>query len=630
VVAVGSTRSETWVQGKPVVTIGRPTSVTEYLDWKSVNGANLPGLTVKSYTLMAPPGAFEQGTTVPPTADVKQAIEYRDSLGRTVQVKERLGVAGMPAAGAQVIQVLGGYRSVSQVSYDLAGRAVASLEPYFTSEAQDSFVAAAAVAGRRGSLTRYDDRGRVTCSKVGVYMAIMVDTGCTSDPTNSASYRMSTRYEYRSTSASGRLLTATRVFPPSSTGLAGSVEAGYDGDGTLALTTDAVGNTVTTSISLLAANRTVKVTRQAAGVGASAQESAKLLDSMGRALEETEDNWSPGATPSRRFTYDTLGRPYIVELAPQLIGAWNVRPQLKTEFKSLGRKTRFDALEPVVSGYGVGFSTRNLATYTYDTPWGAAPATYQYTVGHLASVTSPLTTIALGYDEYGQQVRRDQWMAGLGTGAFTSTASSAADGRLLWSQFDSTWSKSVGTAVRYDSAGRPVQVDANDPAGLKFWQVRDANNASYDGYDVQGRTGTVVSNNGTVSTVRHYNQFNGAMSDQATSFVSGPAIYKIGSFGYQGTKLTSLSDQTVTGTATVVNYQYDPQGRLASANAIPAGLSPISQSYAESYLQGDPAWPAGSSLGEPGPSDEDGGRAGRHHRLRLRCRPGGPTLRREE
>jgi RHS repeat-associated protein len=608
VVAIGSSRSETWVQGMPVVTIGRPTSVTEYLDWRSVSGSNVPGLTVTSYSFMAPPPAYVQGNTVPSTADVKQAIEYKDSLGRTVQVKERLGTASTVAAEAQIAQVLTGYRSISHVSYDVAGRAVASLEPYFTFEAQDGFATAAGVTGRKGSLTRFDTRGRVSCAQAGVYAVIAADAACTSDPLGSPSYRMSTRFEYRtSNSAAGRLLAVTRAYPPSSTGNAGWVEAGYDGDGMLALTTDAAGNTVTTAIEPMAVNRSVTVTRLAAGVPLSAQTSKRLLDSMGRTLEETEDNWSPSSTPSHRYTYDTLGRAYIVELAPQLIGAWNVRPQLRTEWKSLGRKTRSDAYEPVLSGYGVGFSTRNLATYTYDTPWGAN-FIYTYTAGHLASVTSPLTTIALGYDEFGQQVRRDQWLAGLGTATFTSTALSAADGRLLSSQFDSNWSKSVWTAIRYDSAGRPVQVD--DGGALKLWQVRNATNLDYDGYDAQGRTGNVASNGGTVTTVRHYNQYSGSMSDQATQFTAGTIIYKIGSFGYQGSKLTSLSDQTVAGKATTVNYLYDPQGRLTAANAVASALTPISQSYTESYRQGDPAWMVGSSLGNLGQVSDASGTTG--------------------
>ena len=574
VVAVGRSVSADATTG--VETVTGAMAATEYVDTSPP--------VVKSYTFLAPT-TFTMGA-IPATPDVKQAVTFKDRLGRTTEVRERLGVAGTGSAASQVIQPLTGYRVVLLLQYDAAGRVVGSLEPTMTvlSDVTPSqFSVVAQTNTLRGAMTIYDAAGRVTCSKAGIYSALLVDTACAWSNTSDLNYRTGTSFSY---DALGGLPRVTVKSPGSFGGTPATMNSvtTFRADGKVQDVSDPAGNTVTTSYDPL--GRATAVTRKTSGLSAIAT-STRTLDALGRVTDEWDDNWSPGLSPSRVFTYDQVGRAYSIELAPQMVSGSPYRTRVNYEFKSMGRPTRISVTEP-------SSTARWLASFTYDLPYNSNGALYTNTAGRLASVLGPNTTIALGYDQNGQAIRRDQWLAGL-TGAFSLTGAISDDGRMLAASFFSGYSQTVNYFGRYDSAGRPVRVDAGGASAgaapvVNLWEVKNAAATSNDGYDVLGRVGRLQSNGGTVDTYRNFDTFTGALTSQAATSVYGTKAYGIDSILYVGTKLRSFNDTTVAGTVTSYGYTYDEAGRLATAMANRMGPAAISQGYGQSYTSKDSAW----------------------------------------
>ncbi len=602
VVAVGRSVSGTTVTGA--------IAATEYLDTSPPQ--------VRSYTFLVPT-TFMAGY-IPTNPDVKQVIQFKDELGRTTEVRERLGPAGASNAASQVVQSLSGYRVVSLLQYDAAGRVVGSLEPTMTPPllndvTPSQFGLVAQTSNLRGAMTIYDATGRVACSKSGIYSALVTDgTACVSSLASGTSYRVATQFEYGSTSGanSARLATATAKVPGMSSGAAATIGTitTFRADGRVQDVIDPSGNTVTTSYDLL--GRATSVARKPAGLSA-ATTSTRTLDGLGRVTEEWDDNWSPGtSSPSRLFSYDRVGRAYHVELAQQYVNGDWARATLDTEYKSMGRPTRITGGEflPPVNGVS-RWSSRQLASFTYDLPFNANSALYTNTAGRLTSVLGPNTTIALGYNQNGQAIRRDQWLSGL-TGAFSLTGTISDDGRMLAASFFSGAGafKTVNYFGSYDSAGRPVRVGAGGTSAaplVNLWEVVNAAGTSNDGYDVLGRVGRLKSNGGTVSTYRNFDPHTGALSSQAATLASGTQAYRIDNILYVGTKLQSFRDTTmsatVPSTVTSYGYTYDEAGRLATAKASRVGPAAISQGYGQSYSARN-ATP-GSAWTTPGATQEN-------------------------
>jgi RHS repeat-associated protein len=559
-------------------------SAMEYLDTSPPQ--------VRSYTFLAPTN-FMAGY-IPTNPDVRMVVQFKDELGRTTEVRERLGVAGTGNAGSQVIQPLSGYRRVSMVAYDAAGRAAASLEPTLAADGTTTvlFASVAATANIRGARTLFDSQGRVSCSASGVYAAINSD--CSTSFTNDASYRVATAFSYEASAGPGGTWYATsRIralgrYTGTATGVGIDTVTHFRADGLVHDVTDPAGNTITTEYDPLGRAKTV--TRKAAGTNASAI-STRSYDALGRVTEETDDNWSPGTFPSRTFNYDGVGRAFQINLAqqPALGGR---RTQLAFEFKSMGRLTRSSVFEPV--GTATATASKYLTTYAYDAPFTTNPTLYPNTAGRLSYIAGPTTTIALGYDQNGRVNRRDQWLSGL-TGAVSLTGSISDDGRMLLASLFSGYSMAVNYYGRYDSAGRPVRVDAGGASAgaapaVNLWEVVNATGTSNDGYDLLGRVGRLKSNFGTVSTYRNYEQFTGALASQSVVSIYGTRAYGVDSIVHVGTKLRSFDDTTVAGTTTKYGYTYDESGRLATAKATRVGPAAISQGYGQSYSASDPAW----------------------------------------
>ncbi len=546
---------------------------------------------VKRYTFLAAI-QFTVGQ-VPAISDVKQVVTHFDGLGRPVEVRERLGGGPIHYANSQLAQLLSGYRVTRSVKYDAAGRVVASLEPVYSStgtDAYEGFEALAAGSGRRGGVSLFDAKGQLVCAKSGVYAALAGDA-CNSSFADSGSHVLATAYTYRGFSDSVRSYVGVTAVPPKEDSSVQGTEAAYRADGRLAGTADGYGNKVSYAYDTL--GRAVAVTRQASGMAKSAQTATRRYDTVGRVVEELDDNWSPGASASRLLSYDAAGRVTRVQLAPQLFGTSWVRPELRYEHKTLGRRTRAYALEPKWVSGALSFSTREIAGYQYDTPYTSSPPyggpPYAFTAGRLSYLTSPLTTIALGYDQYGSVLRRDQSFLGL-AGAFSVLGDVTPDGRLRWSSFASGFSKTVTHTAGYDSAARPVKIALGTTA---LWEaVSQAGNLG-GAYDALDRIHQVRSNGGTVNTVRDYSAFTGQLTAHGVA-TTAAQVYQVDSLLYLGTKLKSQRDAL---TATTYEHTYDWNSRLTKATAGTTSTSPLAQSYTEDYSFTDPSWPARATVG---------------------------------
>jgi RHS repeat-associated protein len=572
---------------------GRVIAVGRSIAGSAVNGAiaateyvDTPAPSVKSYTFLAPL-SFTAGQP-PQRPDVKQVVSHMDGLGRALQVRERLGVAGVPDPSAQISQVLAGWRLTQAVKYDGAGRAVASLEPFFGgTDAYEKFEDLVKITGRRGTMTRFDPQGRPTCVKAGVYTALQADgDACRSSFDEDANYLAATAYRYRGFTASGRILAGAEAIPPTiSAGMRGT-EAAYRADGRLAWTTDGYGNQVIYGYDLL--GRATTVTRRASGVASADQTATKVYDTLGRMVQEYDPNYSPGSTPSRIYEYDAAGRVTRVQLPLQPIGPTWARAEIRHGYWSLGRRTRTYTYEPAWSSSGVSFATREIAMLVYDAPY-AGGAAYTYTAGRLSYVYSGLTTIAFGYDQNGKPTRRDQWFTGL-SGAFTVTGSFADDGRLLAGSLGSGYSAAVTYAGRYDSSGQAARIDLGTTA---LWEAVPQPENPGGAYDALGRLPQVRSNGGQVDTFRNYSAQSGQLLSHLVR-TSAAQVYGIDNVVYLGTKLRSFHDS---GTLTDYLFGYDWNGRLTSAGATSSPGAALAQSYSEGYSFTDPSWPPRATMG---------------------------------
>ncbi len=546
---------------------------------------------VRLYSFAAPLDTDVNGP-ISVAPDVGLTVSYFDGLGRTVQVRERLGTGtGTPDARSHISQNLTGYKVLRAVQIDGAGRTTASLEPvHVAGEAYEDFAALAA-AGRRGSMTWFDARGRRRCATTGVYSALVADAGaCQSSFGDDSSHRLATAYRYRGVVSGTRYYAAVEAVPAARAAIKGT-EAVYDAAGRLAWTTDAYGNRVSYQYDLL--SRPIAITRLGYG-NVAAQTTTVDYDSLGRKVREYDPNWSPGASPSRTYRYDAQSRPIRAQLAPKDVGGSLVRPELVYEYASLGRLTRVTANEPnYVAGQGVQFTSRVIISQTYDRPYDASK---RYVGGRVATVVSPLTTIALGYDQNGALVVRDQWFAGVG-GAFTSSTSRGNDGRVLSTTFASTdsggnrlYSNPVTFAGWYDSAGRAARIDLGTTG---IWEAMAQD--GYGAYDPLGRAKQVRSNGGTVDTFRNYSVSTAQLVSHVARANAQQMVYGVDQVLHFGAKLSCLRDS---GTGTDYGYGYDANGRLERARAIPPAAPPaLAQSYDEQYSFTDPSWAASATVG---------------------------------
>jgi RHS repeat-associated protein len=543
---------------------------------------------VTHYTFLSPL-SFAAGA-VPERPDIKAVTLYSDGLGRVIQARERLGVAGAPDPQAQLSQLLLGYRILRAVKFDAVGRITASLEPAFSSTGTyEDFDTLAAAPNRRGSMNTFDVRGLPACVSTGVFAAVAATaSSCSSSFADDSSYRSAVRFAYRGERASGVSLVIATSFPPASSA---GVEAAYDSSGKLQWTKDSWGNTTTAAYDPL--SRVTSLTRHAYGTSASIDQSIRrVYDTAGRIIEETDPNWGSSGGPSRILWYDSQDHLTRVELQPQPVAGSSVRAELRYEYNSLGRRTRIDAVEPFAStGGGVAYSTRNVATFEYDHPYGNLPR-FTNTAGRLSYATSAVTTVALGYDANGRTIRRDQYFAAFGPTPFAQLASYSDDGRFLSGEFSSPVSSTVSWVAQFDSSGRPTRVTVG---GTALWEAISASPLT-GAYDALDRVAEIRTDSGSVTDVRTFSPY----TSQLTSDVirAGSAmVHGIEGVAYNGAKLSSFTDSL---TGTKYSYQYDALGRLTRSQALPHN-TPVNASLAQHFDYGysftDPTWASGATHG---------------------------------
>ena len=557
----------------------------------------------RQYTFLAPRTDFVVGSP-PSTPDVRVVVSHLDDLGRVVEVRERLGGTGGTGAAdptSNIIANLSGTRVLS-TSYDAMGRVVASADPTYRSADENTYEGfATVVSGGRGAASIFDARGRISCSLSGMWStavkplrdALLLGTGtCTSSPGTGPGHVLATSYAYETQASPMRAV--GRMTPPRSpaTALTSGDRAAYRPDGRLEWVKDAYGNQTLFTYDI--PTRSTTVTRQASGVAGSAQTLSRYTDSKGRVVSETDDNWSPHVTPSRTYSYDAQDRVVSAWLAPMLMGSARVSPQMHYEYKSLGRRTLVSVSEPTASSGGVSYTLRTIASYAYDTPY-AGDTGYTYVAGRVSAITTPLTTIAVGYDQNGNPSKRAQWFTGL-SGAFVTTSSTSDDGRMLTSSVSSGYSKTVTWKGWYDSAGRAVEMNGGT-GPVKFWEA--VSQGSNGAYDALGRVIQSKSNNSLVLTTRAFDPNTTRLTSLVVGNGSNKKYYSMENAVYLGDVLKSyrsnseLSDSTYTSFA----YAYDANGRLKTATATPTGSDGLNQSYNEVYSQSDPSWAVGATIG---------------------------------
>jgi RHS repeat-associated protein len=578
VIAVGRALSGSSLVDVIAATVYVPALMTEDGSGWDEGGA------VKRYTFSAPITVIS-GQSLPEGPDARISVAYLDALGRTVQVRERLGTGGTASPASHIQQYANGYRVSSAIRYDGAGRPTAVLEPFFSvTDVYQPFETLSAVPGVRGRVTRFDHRGWVTCSASGVFAAVSADQSCTST-FQGPSHRLSTGYRYRGVTRDGRVYVGVEALPPAATAIRGT-EAFYAASGLLGWTADAYGNEVIRGYDR--EGRLASITRRGYG-NVVAQSYSKQYDSLGRVVAEHDPNWSPGrSTPSRLYHYDAQSRLAKVQLSEQRVGTQWARPEINYEYGSLGRRTRVFGREPVLSGGSVTFAESDIANVTYDRPFNGDGTRYPFTAGTTSWVASPLTTIAFGYDRDGGVARRDQWFQGI-AGAFSASSTRGNDGRVLSSTFESPYSKPVTFTDRFDTAGQPVRLELG---GTALWEVVQVD-PDFGAFDAYGRLAHVQSNGGLVDTYRNYDPNTQDLLNHVVS-ASGTQVYGIDRIVYFGTKLQSFGDDA---SGTDYAYHYDSNARLQRATATSSGGSALAQSFDDAFSFTDSQWQPNASIG---------------------------------
>ena len=592
--------------GRGISPIGAtPTTVTEAISAIAYAPSTVSPQYVKTYGFGAPVTlTCSQGgdcaATIPEAlADVKVSVAYVDGLGRSIQVRERMGGSGTAAGNpANVTQALSSsaYRVSGSVLIDGAGRTTGELEPFYSSGPDLEGFAAIAGGNRRGSYTTRDVRGRVSCTLSGVYAAVVANAAaCTQSDADDANHRTSVRFSYGSGDIIGGVQTMA-VTATAGNAVRGTVTS-YDAGARAHRVVDPMLSKVVTTYNLL--GQPVTVTRQGPN-GEMPQTVKTTYDLVGRVTEIADPNWLATGQPvsavtdaygrgRRTLEYFSHGGVKKLTLPAVDAGGTPLRPYVTTTYGSLLRKTAVVTSEPkYVSGLGWTFGSRT-STFTYDSPYGGDSATYPYVAGRMATASNEVSTIAFGYDQDGTPKERDQWFAPLGSTRYGASIATANDGRAVQAQFTSLGSPTIAYSLQYDSFGRPVGVVGANSGGTELWAMTTTAVDGAGAYDALGRIadsrGYVASNGGAVTTKRTYGAWSAQLLGQETKLGATP-IYAVGSMGYLGEKLTQMTD---TGTGTAYGWAYDTGGRLITATATASTSSGLTQNYSHSFAF-SPVW----------------------------------------
>ncbi len=565
------------------------------------------------------PKTYSTSSSIPSTDDVAKSLAYRDGLGRIIQIRERLGGGGAADPAARVTQTLGGYKVAKAVLLDGAGRESVSLEPFF--DPGEAFVdyRSVAIPATRGTVTTFDAQGRPWCSTHQYVSATApgAATVCTSDSSNSSSYRLATETRYGSRFVSGRgsyggYFVSVEVYPPDQNVSGGAMKPmvkflGASGE-ELGLID---GEENRTWVERDAMGREVASWRESGGTYAGL--STPIPASMIRynLAGQVVANWDANSTRvTRGSRYDEAGR--LVYVTTDVATGEGI--EYVYHPGDLGRVS--EVTEWIRPTGGGPLSPRTVAFNHYDTFCDVADPGYSYLAGKLSCTQNDgpktETQIAYGYDDAGRVWRRDQWFAKLDSAQrFTVSSTYGADGRVLDSRVVNPYSAAAEYQylVDYDSAGRPVALSgklASQKKLTKVYQVVPSQGPSngYGGYDALGRVPLMRADDGRVVSARRYNAFSGALEGECKRFGDAVACGSVSGsvFGappaldpakdvfrtdqvaatYRGAKLASYVDS---GTATSYTNTYLPNGRLSTSQAAPtATVGSLTQDWLETFF----------------------------------------------
>jgi hypothetical protein len=190
--------------------------------------------------------------------------------------------------------------------------------------------------------------------------------------------------------------------------------------------------------------------------------SSWTYDKRGRVQTEFAD-----ASGYRSYTYLPTGETIQVLQNPALGVTSTIDPKSVGSVQkigSLGRVMERDDFRNETAADCASSPHEDSTNFQYDTPWNLDAARYGVTAGKLTAVMTGTTTVAIGYNNLGLPVVRDEWIGG-STDRHSIVDSRGADGRLLSRAMTSSYLagynslSTFGYAVGYDFAGEPVQIN---------------------------------------------------------------------------------------------------------------------------------------------------------------------------
>jgi RHS repeat-associated protein len=565
----------------------------------------------KAFTLPAAP---------PSDGDTTIGQQFVDSLGRTIETMSSFGSTTRASAGSNVTKPTNGNRVTSAVMLDGLGRAVASFDPFFTPN--NGFVdlpgkGESNITGVHATAIGYDEQSRPVCTVYepvtsGVVTAAPSSSDpalCASSYADNASYRRVTRRNYGVSSAldSRKYLTVDTVesYATGSGAAATPARVYLDALGRPHYSSTPSGTYEQTAYDAL--GRVSSLLRYSGAPPSSGPvvSNSWTYDKRGRVLTDFSD--SRGYL---FYTYLPTGDSVQTIQNPRLDQA-NVQQSVSSDFYigSLGRVVeRRDARwEKAPDCTWAKKTDDTLFQYdkAFNGPGSQGQAWYGYTAGRLSAVLNStaaggaVASIALGYDNLGNAIIRDEWI-GASTDLHSVSASVGPDGRLLSKTMTSPYLVGYnsfgrfGYNVAYDSAGNPAQISAfvdatgagqaivaNDPAA--YWtagQGTGGTDPTTGPFDALGRLSAERLDGGSLSRQHAWSPNSNLPTGFGTTLTGSTNVYTVSQMTWQGTLLLG---QTVAsnwdgslGTSHAASY--DADGHLETWSATPMGTKGTSSS----------------------------------------------------
>jgi RHS repeat-associated protein len=552
----------------------------------------------------------------PSRNDVSLSTGFVDGMGRTIQVRERMGAgaSGPSDPAAQVVQNLSEYRVSKAVVFDAAGQVRMNLLPFFSTQSgyQDYRTKNSDLStwGLQGEVLAFDEFGRTTCSIVKpVTASIPSNSPCTSSPAENSSYAKATAFAYGMNQINGTgryYFTIDTTVPRENVSRGLATRVYFDGSGQEIYRRDTYQNVRQTMRDVL--GRPTDLIRSAPGYSATVAVHYDY-DTVGRVTHKHDSS-----AGDEVFAYLVTGQLLDHGYAPNgsvpggTLGVHYV-------YGTLGRLTEVDHF----SWAQVGGNWRETFTwkrkYFYDQAVNAADRTvYLNCDGRPCEADSPDVTTLLGYTTDGFLAKKGVTFNDLGQATVTRTLRN--DGLVTRTVVTAPGNTSSATYyTSYDSARQVVKLD--DAGSTQYWNATFSNppvGAPENGYDGRGRLITSYQdwitgqNGGNPWNITHAPNLQYTQKPDfrtiATYFSATKSYYYSLSNSFSwlaGDQMNTMIDTTLyPDGSTTYSYQYDHDGRLTQANATDNIHSVVSEDYNEQYSPfvdkslGSPSAPKGS------------------------------------